>query len=82
MSEGIDFSRTNGSNECSICHYCYFLELNFRFQSNLCNGCDKLLQKALSFNDCLIVSFTRNYQKEYNDILNKANNSMKKEFAS
>ena len=32
MSEGIDLSKLNESCECSICRYCFFLKLLFRFQ--------------------------------------------------
>ena len=27
------------------------LEMNFRFQSKVCNGCHDLMQKSMSFND-------------------------------
>ena len=52
VSEGIDFSRIKwkqGSRECSICHYCYFLKVNFRFQAIVCDGCHDLIQKAMNF---------------------------------
>ena len=39
ISEGIDFGKTNKSVECMICHYCYFKDIGFKYQSYVCNGC-------------------------------------------
>ena len=58
--EGIDVNKTNGSRECIICHYSNFLEINFIFQPEICNGCLTLMQKAMSFNDVAIVSVKGN----------------------
>ena len=55
MSEGIDVNKTNASKECDICHYWYFKNVGFRYESYLCNGCHDLIQKAVSFNDVAIV---------------------------
>ena len=33
-----------------------FLEINFGFQPELCEGCHDLMQKAMSFNNVAIVS--------------------------
>ena len=35
----IDVNKTTGYRVCIICHYWCFLEINFRFQPKLCNGC-------------------------------------------
>ena len=32
FSEGTDITKTDGSRECIICHYWYFLSISFRFQ--------------------------------------------------
>ena len=56
ITEGICINKTNASNECDICHYWYFLDKNFRYESYLCNGCHNLMQKAINFNDVPIVS--------------------------
>ena len=50
MSHGIDVNKTNDSCECIICHYWYFLEINFRFQLKVGGGCHVLMQKVMSFN--------------------------------
>ena len=39
ISEGIDFDKTNKSRECMICHYCYFKDIGFKYQPDVCNGC-------------------------------------------
>ena len=39
MSEGIDIGKTGELHEFIICHYCYFFQINFRFQPNVCDGC-------------------------------------------
>ena len=55
ISEGIDVGRTSKSKECKICHYWYFKDIGFKYESHLCNGCHRLLQKAVSFNNIAIV---------------------------
>ena len=60
ISEGIDINKSNDkSKECGICHYWYFLDINFSY-SYLCNGCHDLMQKAMNFNDAAIVSVKGN----------------------
>ena len=56
VSEGINRNRSNKSKECDICHYWYFLDKSFKYETYLCNGCDNLMQKAINFNDVAIVS--------------------------
>ena len=60
ISEGIDINKTNASKECDICHYWYFLDKNFNYESYFCNGCHNLMQKAINFNDVAIVSIKGN----------------------
>ena len=40
--------KTSESKECDICHY-------FRNEPYLCNDCDNLKQKTMSFNNVAIV---------------------------
>ena len=51
IAEGIDVNKTNASKECDICHYWYFKDTGFKYETYLCNGCHDLVQKAMSFND-------------------------------
>ena len=48
ISEGIDVNETNLSKECDICRYCYFKDIGFKYENQLCNGCHDLMQKAIS----------------------------------
>ena len=56
ISEGIDTDKSDGSKECDICHYWYFLDKNFNYEPYFCNGCHDLRQKPMSFNGVAIVS--------------------------
>ena len=55
IAEGIYINKTNGSKECDICHYWYFLDKGFKYESNLCNGCHDLMQKTMNFSDVAIA---------------------------
>ena len=59
VSEGINVNKTDGLRECIICHYWYFLDTDFKFQTEVCYGCHDFMQKAMSFNDNAIVSIKR-----------------------
>ena len=60
ISEGININKTNASKECDICYYWYFLDKNFNYEPYLWNGCHDLMQKAMNFNDVVIISITGN----------------------
>ena len=49
--EGIDVNKTDGSQECIICFYWYFLHITVKFQPEVCNGSHDLMQKAMNFNE-------------------------------
>ena len=53
--EGISIKKTNASKECKICHYWYFMDIGFKYESYLCNDCHDLMQKTISFYDVVIV---------------------------
>ena len=56
--EWIYVSKTDGLLECIICNYWYFGtgNINFTFHREVCNDCHDLLQKAMSFNDFVLVT--------------------------
>ena len=54
--EGIDVNKTSESNECDICHYWYFLDKCFKFQSYVCNRCYDLLMMSVNLSDIAILS--------------------------
>ena len=59
--EGIDVNKTSGSKECGICHYWYFLNIGFEFQSNVSNGCHDLVMMSINLSNiaiCCVISGT------------------------
>ena len=55
FSEGINANKTDSSCGCIICYW-YFFNINFKFQSKVCDGCHDMTQKSLSPNDFAIVT--------------------------
>ena len=49
--EGTDDNKTSQSKECYICHYWHFLDKDFKFQPNVCNGCHDLLMMSMSLSN-------------------------------
>ena len=56
ISEGIDVNKTSKSKGCDICHYWYFLNKGFKFQSYICNGCHGLLMMSMNLNNIAILN--------------------------
>ena len=54
VSEGKGVNKTSASKECDICHYCYFLDNRFKFQTNICNGCHDLLTMSINLSNISI----------------------------
>ena len=48
VSEGIDINKTCASKECDICHYGYFSNKRFMFQSYVCNRCQDLVMMSMN----------------------------------
>ena len=48
VSEGIDVNKTSKPKKCNICHYWYFLDMEFKFQPDVCNGCHDVLMICLN----------------------------------
>ena len=46
MSEGIDTNKTSASKECMLCHYWYFKDTGYKFESNVCNKGHDVLMTA------------------------------------
>ena len=55
ISEWIDVDKTSLSKECDICHYWYFKDIAFKYETYLCNGCHDLMQEAMSFNNIAVA---------------------------
>ena len=58
--ERTDLKKTDGLRECIIYPYKYFLDINFRLDSKVCNCCHDLMRKAMNFNYVVIVSIQGN----------------------
>ena len=43
------------SKECDICHYWYFKDIGFKYESYLRNGCHDLIEKAMNCNDVAVA---------------------------
>ena len=51
VSEGNDVNKTSASKECDICHYWYFLNFSFKFQTNVCSRCHDLFMISMNLSD-------------------------------
>ena len=56
VSEGIDVNKTSASKECDICHYWYFVNYSFKFQTNVCNRFHDLLMMSMNLGDIVILN--------------------------
>ena len=56
VSKGSDFIKTSKSKECDFCHYWYFLDKGFDFQSHVCNGCHDALMMSMNLSDIAILN--------------------------
>ena len=65
ISEGIDVNKANLSRQGDICHYWYFKNIGFKYETYLCNGYHNLMQKAMSFNDIAVVYVKRSAYRIY-----------------
>ena len=55
ISQEIDFNKTNKSLECMICHYWYFKDVGFKYQSYVYNGCHDFSIIVEDLNDFAIL---------------------------
>ena len=53
--ERIDTNKTNASKECDICHYWYFLDKVFKFESYVCNGSHDVLIIFMNLSSNIIL---------------------------
>ena len=56
VSEGVDVNKTSTLKECDICHYWYFLNYSFKFQTNVCNRCLSLLIMFMNLSGIAILN--------------------------
>ena len=56
VSGGIDVNKTSESKECDICHNCYFLNKDVKFQLNVYNRCCDLLMMSMNLSNIAILN--------------------------
>ena len=49
ISKGTDVNKLNASNECDACHYLYFKDIGFKYESCLRNGLSWFNAKSHEF---------------------------------
>ena len=55
VSEGIAVNKTRVWKECDICHYWYSLDVGFKLQQDVCNGCHDILMMCMNLSDIAIL---------------------------
>ena len=71
ISERIDVDETNKSKECMLCHYCYFLDINFSYGPYLYDGCYNFSQKSIDFKNIAIAHIKKNAYRIYFPYMSK-----------
>ena len=56
VSEETDVNEASAWKECDICHYRYFVNYSFMFQSNVCIRCHDLLMPSINLSDIAILN--------------------------
>ena len=54
VSEGIHINQTIKWKKCDICHYWYFLNKGFKFQSYICNRCHDILMMSMNLDIAIL----------------------------
>ena len=50
-----DVNKTSKSKDCHICHYWYFFNKDFKFETNFCYRCHDLLMMYMDLSDIVLV---------------------------
>ena len=56
VSEDIDVNKTSKSKEHDICHYWYFLDKEFKFQSDVSSWCHDVLMISMTLSNITILN--------------------------
>ena len=48
VSEGINVNKASASKKCKLCHYCFFKDVELKFEEHVCNGCHDLFAMVYS----------------------------------
>ena len=64
LSEGIDVKNCEDpSRECSLCKSYYFLNKNFNYQKDLCDGSHHISIKATSMQNVAVIYYGKNFYR-------------------
>ena len=55
ISEEIDTNKTSSSKECMLCHYWYFKNIGYKFESNVCNKFHDIWMTAYEFKNIALL---------------------------
>ena len=62
ISKGIDINKCEETSRgCSLCKLYYFLDINFKYEPYLCDGCNDMFMKAVSMQNVAIINHNGNY---------------------
>ena len=56
VSEGIDTNKKSASKECMLCHYWYFKDISYEFESSVCNKCHDVLTTSCELKSIAILN--------------------------
>ena len=56
VSEGININKTSKSKECMLCHYFYFKDIGYKFQSYFCICCHAVSMMAYELKNIAIIN--------------------------
>ena len=59
VPEYININTSDGLSECKSYHYWYFLSIDFKFQSKVCDDCHDMTQKYMKSDDTTVVTKER-----------------------
>ena len=59
VSGGIDIDKADASKECMHCHYWYFKDVGFKFESNVCMKCYDVSTTAYELKNISILNVKR-----------------------
>ena len=82
--EGIDINKTCASKEYMLCHYWYFKDIGYKFESHVCNKCHDVLMTAYELQNIAILNVKAvDYRRiiwgiSKNEAVNIQNNSVLK----
>ena len=56
ISEEIDFDKSDKSKQCMICHYWYFKDIGYKYETHVCNKCNDLLMVVYDLKNFMILN--------------------------